>query len=105
MKYAIRALAQFALAASLVMPLSLQAAGKDAALSEGTVKKIDPANKQIMLAHGPIENLSMPPMTMMFDVKNPALLKKVKEGDKVRFRVEEDKNGDYVIVRIEAAKK
>lgn len=103
MKSILRALALFAMAASLVLPLSLHAADK-VALSEGTVKKIDPATNRIMLAHGPIENLFMPPMTMMFKVKDAALLKKVKEGDKVLFRVEEDSKGDYVVVSIKAAK-
>ena len=104
MKSFLRTLARLALAASLVLPLPLHAADK-AALSAGTVKKIDAANNRIMLAHGPIENLSMPPMTMMFKVKDAAMLKKVKDGDKVLFRVEEDSKGDYVIVSIEAAKK
>jgi Cu/Ag efflux protein CusF len=104
MKSFLRTLARFALAISLVLPLSLHAADK-AALTAGTVKKIDAAGQRIMLAHGPIENLSMPPMTMMFKVKDAAMLKKVKDGDKVLFRVEEDSKGDYVIVSIEAAKK
>lgn len=104
MKSILRTLAFFAMAISLVLPLSLHAADKYP-LSEGTVKKIDAASKRIMLAHGPIANLSMPPMTMMFKVKDAAMLKKVKDGDKVLFRVEEDSKGDYVIVSIEAAKK
>jgi len=85
--------------ASLVVPLFAFAAE----LAEGTVKKIDAAGQRVMLAHGPIANLNMPPMTMMFKVKEAAMLKSLKDGDKVRFRVE-DISGDYVIVRIEAAK-
>ncbi|MDO9602290.1 MAG: copper-binding protein [Rhodocyclaceae bacterium] len=104
MKSILRTLAFLAMAISLVLPLSLHAADKYP-LSEGTVKKIDAAGQRIMLAHGPIENLFMPPMTMMFKVKDAALLKKVREGDKVLFRVEEEKNGDYVVVSIKAAKK
>ncbi|MDP1652604.1 MAG: copper-binding protein [Rhodocyclaceae bacterium] len=104
MKSILRTLAFFAMAMSLVLPLSLHAADK-VALSEGTIKKIDPVGQRIMLAHGPIEHLFMPPMTMMFKVKDAALLKKVKEGDKVLFRVEQDNNGDYVVVSIKAAKK
>jgi Cu/Ag efflux protein CusF len=56
-----------------------------------------------MLAHGPIANIGMAPMTMMFKVKDPAMLKQLKDGDKVRFRVE-DVGGEYTIVRIQAAK-
>lgn len=86
--------------ASLMLSFSLFAADK---LSEGTVKKIDVPSQRVMLAHGPITNIGMGPMTMMFKVRDAAMLKQLKDGDKVRFRVEEDKNGDYVIVRIEAA--
>jgi Cu(I)/Ag(I) efflux system periplasmic protein CusF len=100
MKSVLRAFAVASLVL-LVSPLPVVAA--DIALSEGTVKKIDKATHRIMLAHGPIANLGMPPMTMMFKVKDAALLQKVKDGDKVRFRVE-DIDGDYTVVRIEAAK-
>lgn len=72
-------------------------------LSEGTVKKIDAPTQRIMLAHGPIKNLGMMPMTMMFKVKEPAMLKAVSVGDKVRFRVE-DLGGNYTITHLEAAK-
>lgn len=72
-------------------------------LSEGIVKKIDAPTQRLMVQHGPIKNLGMMPMTMMFKVKDPAMLKAVKEGDKVRFRVE-DIGGNYTITRLEAAK-
>lgn len=71
--------------------------------TDGVIKKIDAPTLRVMLAHGPIANLGMGPMTMMFKVKEAALLKSLKEGDKVRFRVEEI-GGEYTIVRIEAAK-
>ena len=97
MKSVFRALA----VAGLFVSLSVSAADP---LSEGTVKKIDAPSQRVMVAHGPLANIGMGPMTMMFKVKDPAMLKSLKEGDKVRFRVEEDKSGNYVIVRIEAAK-
>lgn len=99
MKAILRALA----VASLVLPLSAFSAETSADLSEGTVKKIDTPTQRVTLAHGPIANLGMPPMTMMFKVREAAMLKSLKEGDKVRFRVE-DIGGDYTIVRIQAAK-
>lgn len=89
------------LAAASVWVSALAAAADD--LAEGTVKKIDAPTQRIMLAHGPIANIGMGAMTMMFKVKDPALLKPLKEGDKVRFRVE-DLGGTYTVVRIEAAK-
>jgi len=80
-----------------------QSADQSADLAEGTVKKIDVAGQRVMLAHGPIANLGMPPMTMMFKLKDAAMLKKLKDGDKVRFRVE-DVGGEYTIVRIDPAR-
>ena len=96
MKSILRALA----IAALVVPFSIHAADE---LSEATVKKVDPAAGTVTLAHGPIANLGMPPMTMMFKAKDKAMLKKVKAGDKVRFRAEET-GGAYTGVRIEAAR-
>ena len=104
----LRALAAFFVLASLALPLFVNAADKaadTAALSEATVKKVDVAASRIMLAHGPITNLDMPEMTMFFKVKDAAMLNKVKEGDKILFRAEEDPKGGFVVVRIEAAKK
>jgi len=96
MKSILRALA----IATLVLPFSIHAADE---LSEATVKKVDKTAGLVTLAHGPIANLGMPPMTMMFKAKEPAMLKQVKAGDKVRFRAEET-GGAYVVVRIEPAK-
>lgn len=96
MKSVFRALAL----TGLLVPFAIFAADD---LSEGTVRKIDAPTQRVMLAHGPIKNLGMMPMTMMFKVKDPAQLKQVKEGDKVRFRAEEI-GGEYVVVRIDPAK-
>lgn len=73
------------------------------ALSDGTVKKLDKAKKQITIAHGPLKNLNMGPMTMSFGVSDPALLAKVKEGDKVRF-LAEDRKGELFITKLEVAR-
>jgi len=82
---------------------SSAAAAAAAALSEGTVQKIDKAGGTVTLAHGPIVNIGMPGMTMAFKAKDAKLLARFKEGDKVRFRVEE-LDGTLILVRIEAAK-
>ncbi|NWG32461.1 MAG: copper-binding protein [Rhodocyclaceae bacterium] len=87
-------------AASLVLAFPAHSAEE---LSEGTVRKIDAPAQRVMVQHGPIKNLGMGPMTMMFKAKDAAMLKTIKEGDKVRFRVE-DIGGEYTITRIEAAK-
>ena len=71
--------------------------------SDGVIKKIDVAKGKVSIAHGEIANLKMPPMTMTFTAKDPAMLKGFKEGDKVRFRAAEVK-GNLTVVTIDAAK-
>jgi Cu(I)/Ag(I) efflux system protein CusF len=60
------------------------------AMADGEVRKVDKDNKKITLKHGDIKALDMPPMTMVFQVSDPALLDKVKPGDKVQFNVVKD---------------
>ena len=73
------------------------------ALSEGEVRKVDKAAKKITIKHGPLTNLDMPAMTMVFQVKDPALLDKVKTGDKVKFEAQKF-GGAFTVTRIEAQK-
>ena len=75
-----------------------------AALTEGEVRKVDKASGKITLKHGEIRNLDMPPMTMVFGVKDKALLDKVKKGDKVKFAADKDKAGDLIVTALEAQK-
>ena len=63
-------------------------------MAHGEVKKVDEAAGKITLKHGPIKSLDMDePMTMVFRVSDPAMLKQVKVGDKVRFEVERAPSG------------
>jgi Cu(I)/Ag(I) efflux system protein CusF len=71
-----------------------------AATTEGEVRKVDTAQRKITLKHGEIKNLDMPPMSMVFSVKDPALLAKVKAGDKVRFAADKI-DGAYTVTAIE----
>lgn len=73
-----------------------------AALTAGEVKKVDKNAGKITLKHGRIENLGMSNMTMVFRVKEPAMLDKVKAGDKVKFAADKV-NGALTVTRIEAA--
>lgn len=57
-------------------------------MTEGEVRKVDLAQAKVTLKHGPIENLDMSPMTMVFKVADPKLLAGLKDGDTVRFRAE-----------------
>ena len=72
-------------------------------MSGGEVKKIDKATQKITLKHGPIKNLDMPGMTMVFKVVDASLLDKVKAGDQVKFTAE-DQGGALVVTAIEAVK-
>ena len=74
-----------------------------AALSEGEVRKVDKSAKKITIKHGPLANLDMPPMTMVFQVKDPAMLDKVKPGDRVKFQAEKI-GGGFAVTKIEPAK-
>lgn len=67
--------------------------------SEGEVRRIDKEAKKITLRHGPITNLDMPAMTMVFQVTDAALLDKVKVGDKVKFNAEKI-SGGYAVTDI-----
>ena len=57
-------------------------------MAEGEVRKVDAAGRRITLKHGQIPSIDMPPMTMVFAVKDPALLKDLKVGEKVKFQAE-----------------
>lgn len=54
---------------------------------EGEVRKVDKEASKVTIKHGPIESMDMPGMTMVFQVKDPALLDKVKVGQTVDFTV------------------
>jgi Cu/Ag efflux protein CusF len=74
-----------------------------ATLAEGEVRKVDKDAQKITIKHGPIQNLDMPAMTMVFQVKDLAMLDQVKAGDKVKFSAEKV-GGAYTVTRIEPAK-
>ena len=100
----------FVMAGALLAPPAYgqQAAGGHdahhrASLSEGEVRKVDKSAKKITIKHGPLANLDMPPMTMVFQVKDPAMLDKVKAGDKVKF-VAEKVGGAFTVTQIEPVK-
>jgi Cu/Ag efflux protein CusF len=75
-----------------------------APMVNGQVTKIDEAAGKITLRHGPIKKLDMDEgMTMVFRVQDPAMLKQVKVGNKVRFDADR-LNGQFTVTRIEKAK-
>ncbi|HVE89343.1 MAG TPA: copper-binding protein [Burkholderiaceae bacterium] len=69
----------------------------------GEVRKVDKDTRKITLRHGEIKQLDMPAMTMVFQVKDLAMLEKIKAGDKVMFKAE-GKGGALTVTEIEPAK-
>ena len=72
-------------------------------LADGEVRKVDKDAKKLTIRHGQIPSLNMPPMTMVFQVKDPAMLDQVKTGDKIRFNAE-NVGGALTVTKIEPAK-
>ncbi|MCW5746953.1 MAG: copper-binding protein [Alphaproteobacteria bacterium] len=95
-------------AAAFVTTIAIALGGIAAAVAQavpadGQVTKIDVAPRKITLKHGPIKNLEMDSMTMVFRVKDPAMLEAVKVGDKVKFEAERV-NGAITVTKIEKAR-
>lgn len=78
------------------------AAAATDAYAEGTVKKVDKAAGKLTISHGPLARLDMPPMTMVFRASDPAMLDKVKAGDKIRF-VADRVGGVFTVTALEVA--
>ena len=73
-------------------------------MTEAEVRKVDIEAKKITLKHGEIKNLGMPPMSMVFQMKDPSMLEKFKAGDKVQFTAD-SLNGAMTVMSIEPLNK
>ena len=95
----IAALAIPAASAAFAQPA---AAGVDAsdAMSTGEVRKVDKGAGRITIQHGPLRNIGMDAMTMVFRVKDQSMLEQVGVGDRIRF-VAEEPNGKLTVTRME----
>jgi Cu(I)/Ag(I) efflux system periplasmic protein CusF len=70
----------------------------------GQVTKIDESAQKITIKHGPLKKFDMEDgMTMVFRAQDPAMLKTVKPGDKIKF-VPERINGQFTATKIEKTK-
>src|SRR5688500_12919532 len=94
-----------AITAALLLEAALPlAASAQTPPIDGQVTKIDLTHNKIALRHGPIKKFEMDEgMTMVFRVKDPAMLKQVKVGDKVKFDAEHT-NGQYIVTRMQKVK-
>jgi Cu/Ag efflux protein CusF len=87
-------------AAAPAQPAAQPAAVSQLPLVSGTVEKVDAGAGKVTIDHGPIPNLDMDAMTMVFRAQDPAVLKGVKTGDRIRFQADRV-NGQISVVRIQ----
>lgn len=69
----------------------------------GTVTKIDQAQGKLTIKHGPIKNLDMEAMSMVFKAGDPAMLKGLKSGDKIKFDADRV-NGQITVTKLQKTK-
>jgi Cu/Ag efflux protein CusF len=78
-------------------------AGSGQAMTSGVVKKVDKGAGKVTIRHEPLANLGMPKMTMVFRVKDPAMLDELKEGQKIRF-IADNVNGALTVMSFDPMK-
>lgn len=98
------------LVAAFALPVMAQPKADDhpaqhaaADMTEGEVRKVDKSARKLTIKHGEIRNLDMPAMTMVFQVKDEALLDKVKAGDRIRFVALKAETG-FVVTDVQVAR-
>ena len=69
----------------------------------GTVKKVDEAAGKLTIDHGAIKNLDMDAMSMVFRAGDPAMLKGLKAGDKIKFDADRV-NGQITVTKLQKTK-
>ncbi len=84
-----------ALSTAALLPLQVQAAGDQGKhaptsaasdMTEGEVRKVDKGGGKLTIKHSDIKSLDMPAMTMVFNVKDKAMLDKEQICDKIKFK-------------------
>ena len=69
--------------------MKMMHADHTAEMTDGEIRKVDTGTQKVTIKHGEIKNLGMPGMTMVFQVKDPSILNRLKAGDKVKFTAEQ----------------
>jgi Cu(I)/Ag(I) efflux system periplasmic protein CusF len=87
---------------ALLLAVALPALAQQ--LADGEIRKVDKKAGTLTIKHGPIQAIDMPAMTMVFQVKEAAMLDRVKAGDKVKFQAEMGAGGKVTVTQIEAKK-
>lgn len=98
---AIVSLAALNAAAQTVAPAnSATTSSATTEMTTAEVRKVDKDAKKVTLKHGQIKNLDMPPMTMVFQVRDEKLLEKLIAGENIRFTAEQQQ-GAFVVTAVE----
>ena len=71
-------------------------------MTDGEVRKVDKEGGKLTLKHADIKSLDMPAMTMVFVVKDKAMLDKLKAGDKIKFKAINDA-GKFTVTEMQMA--
>ncbi len=96
--FALNSVAQTAATASATAAASMEV--KE--MADAEVRKVDKDAKKVTLKHGPIKNLDMPSMTMVFQVRDEKLFDKLVSGEKIKFTAEQ-LQGAFVVTGVEKA--
>jgi len=89
---------------ALALSVASQSVVAQSELIDGQVTKVDQSAGKITIKHGPAKRLGMESgMTMVYKAQDPAMLKAVKAGNKIKFDAEQV-NGQYTVTKIEQAK-
>jgi Cu(I)/Ag(I) efflux system periplasmic protein CusF len=72
-------------------------------LESGEVRRIDKERGKVTLRHGELKSVEMPPMTMVFAVRDPQQLDALKVGDRVAFKVTKKSDGALLVTDIQPA--
>ena len=82
---------------------AVSASASASQLADGEVRKVDRDAKKLTIRHGPLPSLDMPAMTMVFQVRDAAMLDTVKTGDKVKFAADKV-GGAFIVNQLEVVK-
>jgi len=81
-----------------------QQAGAQSGMVAGQVTKVDESAGKVTIKHGPMPKFDLDEgHTMVFRAADPAILKTVKAGDKIRFEADRI-NGQFTLTKVEKTK-
>ena len=91
-------------AAAALLFVCAAVSAQTAPMADGEVRKVDKEAGKVTLRHGPIKKLEMDEgMTMVFRVQDPAMLKGVKVGDKIKFDADRV-DGQFTVTKLQKSK-